>query len=90
MIFWGFVILYGTFNSHPAAPPYVPPHGRYVAGNIGHQRILAKMGRKFTRIFQYWGVYCNWWLHVLPAVPRNERHLYGLSIHGSIDFGPCV
>ena len=44
MIFWGFVILYGTYNSHPAAPPYVPPHGRYVAGNIGHQRKWAKTG----------------------------------------------
>ena len=90
MIFWGFVILYGTYNSHPVAPPYVPPPGRYVAENIGLQRILAKMGRKFTPIFQYWVVYCNQRLYVLPAVPRNVKHLYRLSIHGSIDFGPCV
>ena len=32
---------------------YVPPNGRYVAGNIGHQRIWAKMGPKFTQIFQH-------------------------------------
>ena len=34
-------------------PQYVPPNGRYVAGNIGHQRILAKMGPKFTQNFQH-------------------------------------
>ena len=90
MIFWGFVILYGTYNSHPAAPPYVPPHGRYVAGSPGHFQKSVKKWSKFALFFQLWGVYCNLWLHMLPAVPMNERHLYGLSIHGSIDFGPCV
>ena len=57
MIFWGFVILYGTYNSHPAAPPYVPPHGRYVAGNIGHTPNLVKkvdfVGPKFTTPLGY-------------------------------------
>ena len=32
---------------------YVPPNGQYVAGNITHQRIWAKMGPKFTQIFQH-------------------------------------
>ena len=32
---------------------YVPPNGRYVAGNPGHQRIWAKMGPKFTQNFQH-------------------------------------
>ena len=57
MIFWGFVILYGTYNSHPAAPPYVPPHGRYVAGNIGHTPNLVKKvdfwGPKLTTLWVY-------------------------------------
>ena len=57
MIFWGFVILYGTYNSHPAAPPYVPPHGRYVAGKIDHTPNLVKkvdfVGPKFTTPLGY-------------------------------------
>ena len=72
------------------APPHMAGNGRYVAGNSGHQRILAKMGTKFTQKLPDWGVYCNWWLHMLHAVPMNARHLYRLSIHDSIDFGPGV
>ena len=53
MIFWGFFNLCRTFNSHPAAPPYVPPHGRYVAGKIGHSQNLAKTGPKITQNFQH-------------------------------------
>ena len=48
MIFWGFFNLYGTFNSHPAAPPYVPPHGRYVAGKIGHSQNGSENYPKFS------------------------------------------
>ena len=29
-------------------------------------------------------------MHILTRAPGDERHLYRLSIHGSIDFGPCV
>ena len=90
MIFWGFFKLYGNFNSHSATPPYVPPHGRYVVGNIGHTRKWAKMGPKFTQNFQHLLNQCAWWVHILAHAPGDERHLYTLSIHGSMDFGPCV
>ena len=73
-----------------AHPQHMAGNGRYVAEDSVHQRILAKMRPKFTQNFQYWGVYCNRWLQMLPVIPRNEMHLYRLSIHGSIDFVPGV
>ena len=49
-----------------------------------------KWGPKFTQIFQHLLNQCAWWVHILARAPGDERHSYRLSIHGSIDFGPCV
>ena len=70
--------------------PACPPNGRYVAGSPGHFQKSVKKWSNFAQFFQLWGVYCNWWVHILARAPGDERHLYRLSIHGSIDFGPCV
>ncbi len=71
MIFWGFVNLYRTSNSHLVAPPYVPPHGRYVAEKIGHSQKLAKIGSEiWSPPGSLGGLVCLVGAH---TVPRSGR-----------------
>ena len=45
---------------------------------------------KISGKFQHLLTKCACWVHIPARAPRDERHLYRLSIHGSIDFGPGV
>ena len=49
-----------------------------------------KWGPKFGPYLGVWVGWCAWWVHILYLAPDDERHPYRLSIHGSVDFGPCV
>ena len=62
----GFGDLYGNLNSHPAAPSYGPPHGRYVAGKIGHSQKWAKTGQNYPKISTFVELVCLVGAHTGP------------------------